>query len=59
MSDVVSLNAQNHKVKGDTDETVCGLTIPEGTGELEGTDPCPVCFGAPKKRGRPPKGKVI
>ena len=42
--EVVTLDALNHRIGKEQDKTVCGLQIPPGTGELEGTNPCPECF---------------
>ena len=58
----VSLDALNHLIAED-ETTVCGLPVPMGSSEIEGTNPCPVCFPdtvkADKPKAKTTKGKVI
>ena len=39
----VSLDGQDHLI-GENETTVCGIPVPMGSSQVEGTDPCPECF---------------
>ena len=53
----VSLDALNHLIAED-ETTVCGLPVPMGSSEIEGTNPCAVCFPDTAKAEKPKAKKA-